>query len=428
MGRVSPAVLISCWAIGVLAMVLTVAASVLPSLLGADSYHLPSESGLLVWVVASSVLGLILVVRAGAVRMGALMLVIGLAGAMAALGEAVPLDPAHVAWLPVIPVSGVGWVTFLGLTIAGIPLLFPTGTPPSRRWRPVLWLLIGSLVLAAFMSAFSDEVWVYCSDVFPGETPCSAWETVDEGPAIANCEPVAGPLGDGTECRVTFDNPIGIAGVPQVEDSLLGNIGFAGLLVTAALSIISLGVRMRHARRQERQQIKLVFLVLGALIAFTLVEVVLVEVLGGGDLPGTEIIELVTWLAIPVSIFLAITRYRLYEIDKLISRTVSYAVVVALLATVVGVVATLVGTRFTDPRIVAATTLGVAGLFNPLRRRVQGWVDRRFNRSTYDAERVMDGFAGSLRERVEPDGVVEGLLDVVSDTMQPVALGLWVRR
>jgi hypothetical protein len=72
----------------------------------------------------------------------------------------------------------------------------------------VLWLLLGFLVLAAFLSAFSDDVWVSCSDVFPGETPCSAWEKVDEALAIGSCEPFAGLLGDGTECRVTSPTPI----------------------------------------------------------------------------------------------------------------------------------------------------------------------------------------------------------------------------
>jgi hypothetical protein len=76
---------------------------------------------------------------------------------------------------------------------------------------------------------------------------------------------------------------------------------------------------------------------------------------------------------------------------------------------------------------VAGSTLAVAALFNPLRRRIQRWVDRRFNRSRYDAERVMDGFAGSLRDRFDPDGLVNGWVDVVSRTMEPSTLGLWIR-
>lgn len=426
MGQSTPALRIASWAVCLLALAIGLFSAVLPALIGVDAFRIGEESGLLAWVIASSLLGLILVLRSGAVRMGALMLVIGLGGAMASLGAAVPLQPGNVAWLPLIPISGVGWVTFLGLTLAGLPLLFPTGSPPSRRWRPVLWLLLGVLALAAFMSAFSEDVFAFCSDVHPGEVPCSVWEAADEPLAVDSCEPVVGPLGDGTECRVTFDNPIGISGVPQVEGNLLGNIGYAGLLVSAMLAVVSLGVRLRNAGRLERQQIKLVFFVLGALFAFTLIEVVLVEVLGG-TVPGTEFIELVAWLAIPVSIFLAINRFRLYEIDRLISRTVSYAVVGALLLGTVAAVAAVVGTRFSDPLVVAGTTLAVAALFNPLRRRVQSVVDRRFNRSRYHAERVMADFSTSLRDRVDTDAILDKWRAVVTDTMQPTTLSVWVK-
>jgi hypothetical protein len=426
MGESNPALRIASWAVCLLALAIGLFSAVLPAMLGVESLRIGEESGLLGWVIASSILGLILVLRAGAVRMGGLMLVIGLGGAMASLGAAVPLGPDDLAWLPLYPISGVGWVTFLGLTIAGLPLLFPTGTPPSRRWRPVLWLLLGALALAAFMSAFSEDVWLFCSDVHPGEIACSAWEASDEPVAVDNCEPVAGPLGEGTQCRVYVDNPIGISGVPELEDSLLGNIGYAGMLVTAALAVVSLGVRLRNADRQERQQIKLVFFVLGSLLAFTLVEALLVEVFDTA-LPGYWIVELVMWLAIPVSIFLAINRFRLYEIDRLVSRTVSYALVVGVLLGTVAAVAAVVGTRFNEPLVVAGITLAVAALFNPLRRRVQVVVDRRFNRSQFHAERVMADFSTSLRDRVDTDSILDGWQAVVTDTMQPATLSVWVR-
>lgn len=426
MGQSTPALRIASWAVCLLALAIGLFSAVLPTLMSVDTFRIGEESGLLAWVIASSILGLILVLRAGAVRVGALMLVIGLGGAMASLGAAVPLQPGNLAWLPLYPISGVGWVTFLGLTIAGLPLLFPTGSPPSRRWRPVLWLLLGVLALATFVSAFSEEVSLFCSDVHPGEIPCSAWEATDEPLAVDSCESVAGPLGDGTQCLVHLDNPIGISGVPPLEDSLLGNIGYTGMLATAALAVVSLGVRLRNAGRQERQQIKLVFFVLGSLLAFTLVDVLLVEVLDT-TLPAYWIVESVMWLAIPVSIFLAINRFRLYEIDRLVSRTVTYAVVVALLLGTVAAVAAVVGTRFSDPLVVAGTTLGVAAMFNPLRRRVQSFVDRRFNRSRYHAERVMADFSTSLRDRVDTDDILDGWRAVVTDTMQPEALSVWVR-
>jgi hypothetical protein len=126
---------------------------------------------------------------------------------------------------------------------------------------------------------------------------------------------------------------------------------------------------------------------------------------------------------------MAITRHRLYEIDRLISRTVSYTIVIGLLAVLY--VAGLTGLTTlldTDSQLaVAGSTLAVAALFNPLRRRVQATVDHRFNRSRYDAERVMDGFTWSLRDEVDPDRVVAGWMSVVNETMKPIASGVWVR-
>lgn len=426
MNSATPRVRVAAWATCLLSLAVVVAANVLPPLLGGEGFRLNSEASLTAWVLASSILGLILVLRAGAVRMGALMLAIGLGGAMATLGASIPMSPDLTSWLAVVPVSSVGWVAFLSLTIAGLPLLFPTGSPPSPRWRGLLRLFLGLLVLSCFMTAFSDEVFVFCSDVFPDDAECSVWEESGEARGIENCAPITGPLGVGTECQVLLDNPIGISWVPPLEDSFVGNLTLVGLLVTSALAIVSLGVRMHRASRLERLQIKLVFLALGAMFAFTLVEAMFVEVLGA-PLPGSELLEFVIWLAIPVSIFLAINRFRLYEIDRLVSRTVSYAVVVALLLGTVAAVAAVVGTRFSEPLVVAGTTLAVAALFNPLRRRVQSVVDRRFNRSRYHAERVMADFSTSLRDRVDAEAILDGWQTAVSDTMQPTTLGVWVK-
>ena len=143
----------------------------------------------------------------------------------------------------------------------------------------------------------------------------------------------------------------------------------------------------------------------------------------------TTLITMIFTIGVPVSIAIAITRYRLYEIDRLVSRTVSYLLVVGLLAAVfIGVVTAAGSLLQTDSDLaIAASTLAVAALFNPLRKRVQSWVDRRFNRSRYDAQKVMDGFSGTLRDQVDPVRVIEGWVGVVSQTMQPAAAGVWVR-
>jgi hypothetical protein len=138
----------------------------------------------------------------------------------------------------------------------------------------------------------------------------------------------------------------------------------------------------------------------------------------------------VSMLAIPIAATLAILRYRLFEIDRIISRTVSYAIVIVLLAMVyaVGLTALTSLLDTNSPLAVAGSTLAAAALFNPLRRRVQRGVDHRFNRTRYDAERVMDGFTGTLRDEVDPDWVVTGWVSVVNDTMHPASAGVWVRQ
>jgi O-antigen/teichoic acid export membrane protein len=133
--------------------------------------------------------------------------------------------------------------------------------------------------------------------------------------------------------------------------------------------------------------------------------------------------------AIPVSIAIAVLKYRLYDLDRIVSRTVTYALVAALLVAAYGLIVLGLGSFLgrDNPLAIAAATLAAAALFNPLRTRIRGWVDRRFNRSRYDAERVIEGFVSSMRDRVDPDGLVEGWIGVATETMQPTAVGAWVR-
>ena len=190
------------------------------------------------------------------------------------------------------------------------------------------------------------------------------------------------------------------------------------MAIPAALSLI---VRYRRSSRVEQLQTRwfLASVISAPLLAFLGVRLL-------DDRWHSWVVALAVSL-LPIAIGVAVLRYRLYDLGRVVSRTVTYAVVVGLLAGVVALAATTVGTRFSDPLVVAATTLAVAAAFNPLRRRVQIWVDRRFNRSRYDAERVMDEFAGSLREETNAEEVVDGWVDVVSDTMEPVTIGVWVR-
>jgi hypothetical protein len=183
-------------------------------------------------------------------------------------------------------------------------------------------------------------------------------------------------------------------------------------------------IRYRKGTRVEKQQIKWLLL---AVLVFGLVYAVPVfnEDWQGGLL--LDLLLVVSLIGIPVAILFAVTRYRLYEIDRLLSRTLTYALVAGILAGFVAVVAGLVGSRFQEPWLVAATTLAVAGMFNPLRRRIQRWMDRRFNRTRYDIAEVIAAFTNSLQVEIDPARLTTGLLDVVSGTMQPASVGLWVR-
>jgi hypothetical protein len=132
---------------------------------------------------------------------------------------------------------------------------------------------------------------------------------------------------------------------------------------------------------------------------------------------------------IPISVAIAVLRYRLYDLDRIVSRTVTYAVVAALLVATYGLIVLTLGSFLgrDNPVAVAGATLGAAALFTPLRTRIRRWVDRRFNRSRYDAEQVIEGFVASMRGRVDPEGLVDGWIGVATETMQPVSVGAWVR-
>jgi hypothetical protein len=195
-------------------------------------------------------------------------------------------------------------------------------------------------------------------------------------------------------------------------------------MVMAAPALVSLWLRWRRGSFEERNQIKWLGLsmlwLLGAFFAsmtiFGLSQQV-IDVLLAAGLIGV-------WVGIGI----AVTQYHLYDIGRVVSKTVTYALVVGVLGLVVAGVAAVVGAQFEDPLVVAATTLVIAALFNPVRKRVQRMVDRHFNRSRYDAQMVMDAFAGSLRDEVEPETVLAGWLEVVSETMQPEAVGVWVKK
>ena len=304
-------------------------------------------------------------------------------------GPAVSLPAARfVAWIST-------WVWGLG---AGLPflvlLLFPTGSPPSARWRPVVWLTAGGLVLLA------------------------------AGTALAT-----GPFAD-----YPVDNPLGLSGAGGIV-RLLSTAGGFALVGGGLASTGSVLVRFRRARGDERQQLKwlayaVIVVALSALCSLAMEAAAMAA--SDQDLLNLSNFLITTALAtIPAAVGTAILKYRLYEIDRIISRTATYAVLTAFLGAVYfGVVLLLqagLGARLADePLAVAATTLAVAGLFRPARVRIQGAIDRRFNRNRYDAERTVEAFAARLRDEVDIDALTSDLLSVVGKTMQPAQASLWL--
>ncbi len=303
----------------------------------------------------------------------------------------VALDPAPTSvdpwlWLALWFTSW-SWVLFL-FPVLHLLLTFPDGTLLSRRWRWAVWLEMTLVLLILVPTAFY-------------ETFALADET---GPVLWS---VANPIGFIPE---SFDQRL-----HQVWDP-------AGLFLTMS-SVTALVLRYRRSDAGQRHQIKWLFYATGVFAAGMVLQ---------GSIASPDLADLAFNIAfgvLPISIAVAVLRYRLYEIDRIVSRTVSYALVVAVLSAVFfGVVSLLTSfLHSSNDLAIAGSTLAVFALFNPLRKRVQDLVDRRFNRTRYDTRRVVDGFADTLRDQIDADEVVDGWIGVVNETMQPASIGVWVR-
>lgn len=299
------------------------------------------------------------------------------------------------------PLPIAGFVVHLGAwagsvvlpAIAALALLYPRGESAGWIWR--LGLALAGFTWALFLITAPMNV-------------VNSWRYVDVGLEPVAELALAGPLIGGALAS-GMD-------IPALND-LAYLIGWVAILAGACQIV----VRYVRSRGIERLQIKWLAYVL--VVGFGLLGTYVAWEVPAANEAGA----IVLMVGAPVAIGVAITRHGLYEINRLISRTVSYALVVGILAAAVASLATLVGAQFQQPWIVATATLGVAAVFNPLRKRVRRGVDRRFNRSRYDAERVMDEFSASIRNRVDSEEVTVALLHVVSTTMQPTAIGVWIR-
>ena len=264
-----------------------------------------------------------------------------------------------------------------------VPLVFPDGRLPSRRWRPLVWLVVVAVVAFLLVPALE-----------PG-----------------------GP------------DPLGVE-LPSNVYGVLVVVG-GGLLIVAILgAAASVALRLWRARGQERQQLK--WLVYAT-------SVVVVGVLGAVLLPPPLnavfwFTTLIGFAGIPVAVGVAILRYRLYDIDRIINRTLVYGSLTLMLALVYfgGVTVTqalfqtLTGQEQLPQLVVVASTLLIAALFSPMRRRIQAFIDRRFYRSKYDAAKTLEAFSARLREETDLHRLSEDLIGVIKETMQPAHVSVWL--
>jgi len=272
------------------------------------------------------------------------------------------------------------------LTLLFIVLLFPTGRLVSHRWKPIAGLGIFAVSSALLGVAF-----------FPG--PLSNWPSID--------------------------NPLGVE--TPLAEALVFAGGSLGLICFIA-ALVSLILRFRRSSGDERLQLKWVAWAAG--LGFTLI---LGSVIGSEDFNDRfgSAVWMVGILGLPVSCAIAVLKYRLYEIDRIISRTLTYGALTAALSggflLAVLALQSLLPVPDDSPLIVAASTLGVIAAYGPLRRRFQGVVDHRFNRSRYDAARAIDTFGARLRNEVDIESVESDLVTTVRNTMHPAHVSLWLR-
>jgi uncharacterized membrane protein YidH (DUF202 family) len=225
-------------------------------------------------------------------------------------------------------------------------------------------------------------------------------------------------------------NPVGVTGTPgKILTAMAG--GSAALIGAAGLAaVLSLVFRYRRAQAAERAQLRWLVYAGGLIVTAFLAEILVSKVIGPGAAANNLQNAMGSGAAalIPVAIGVAVLRYRLYDIDRIISRTLAYAIVTGLL---VGVYAGLVllatrALRVHTPVAVAAATLAAAALFTPVRRRVQHRVDRRFNRARYDADQIAAAFAARLKDTVELSSVRDDLTGIVSRALEPSHVSVWI--
>jgi hypothetical protein len=280
------------------------------------------------------------------------------------------------------------WAPGLGLALTYVPLLFPDGRLPSRRWWPVAWLSAVPIV------------------VIPVSTAAALWPW--RGPDLLDPSGVEQAMGD--------------------MGPVLGFVPYLLMLGCGLACLAALLLRFRRSRGIERQQLKWLLFASAVTIAIFLI----VQPNTSSEWDLGLLLAVPFFPAIPVAAGVAILRYRLYEIDRIINRTLVYGLLTAVLGLCYAagslLFALVAGTGTEPPSwLIAAATLTTAAVFRPVRGRIQAVVDRRFNRRRYHAAKTVEAFSARLRDQVDLDTISAELVAVADRTMEPTMLSLWLR-
>ena len=354
-----------------------------------------------------------------------------------------------------LEVDSIGWF-LLQAAILGVGVLILANRPGNRIGRIIftagaafavgvaLGLLVATsdesgqsqlLALASAFTAVLITLWVpllaWALFLFPtGELPGPRWKWPGRAIQATLVLAVLAPLGNGGMFADPdpTDIPSPIQEIITPVDRYLAAALGIGILVSLMLAGVAVLYRFVKSQGVERQQMKWLGFAMLLLLLWTPISFLVSDGTAQEGLVAIVTIVLVGFVIFSMGI--AIIRYRLYEIDRIISRTVAYALVVGVLAAAyLGVVAVLTIVLNTDsPVVVAGSTLMVAALFNPIRKRVLGWVDQRFNRTQYEIRRVLDAFATGLRDETDAGDIAQGLGEIVEETLQPRSVGVWIAK
>jgi hypothetical protein len=353
-------------------------------------HGLGSLLGFLVTAMSSAIVGALILQRDPGNRIGWILagapLFICLSGVCGAYTDSTTGHGAlrtTTAWA-----SEWSWMAGLGLPVAFLGLLIPDGRLPSPRWRPVLWF------------AYAQYAVIVLGQMFAPGVLDKSWG---------------------------IENPVGVE-----HADLLIHGGLIAVPPILPAGILACVLRFRRGTSVERQQLKWIVTSLAVAVAFGTLNG-LVSNLHPSFHGAPEVIVWLTWATIPIAFGFAILRHRLYEIDVIIRKTLVYTGLVAslgllYLACIAGLgVAFRSATGQSSAVAVTVSTLLVAAAFQPIRRRIQRAVDRRFYRGAYDAERAVAAFTGRLRRDIDLDALRAELLATVADTVQPAHAAVWLR-